>query len=186
MWYKRQALEQNMLCPFHYYGVHEYIEENPEENGSTEPLTRSLHSMGDGSPLARWLERLTSPERIRYIIDMIQVYSQAGTPVHGIMFCSRRDEAKRLSELFNQQFNQQAERPYHTRAVTGYTPTAQREQAIDSLNSGDLDYIFTVDLFNEGIDIPVINQIVMLRPTQSSISFTQQLGRGLRKTANKD
>lgn len=182
----QQALEQNMLCPFHYYGVHEYIEENPEENGSTKPSTRSLRSMGDGSPLARWVERLTSPERIRYIIDMIQVYSQAGTPVHGIMFCSRRDEAKRLSELFNQQFNQQAERPYHTRAVTGDTPTAQREQAIDSLNTGDLDYIFTVDLFNEGIDIPVINQIVMLRPTQSSIIFTQQLGRGLRKTANKD
>uniref|UniRef100_UPI0028DC89BB DUF3427 domain-containing protein n=1 Tax=uncultured Bifidobacterium sp. TaxID=165187 RepID=UPI0028DC89BB len=121
-----------------------------------------------------------------YIVDALQIYGQADVPVRGLMFCSRRDEAHRLSELFNQQFNQQAERLYRTRAIDGGTPQNERQQAIDDLENGRLDYLLTVDLFNEGIDIPSINQIVMLRQTESSIIFTQQLGRGLRWTAGKD
>jgi superfamily II DNA or RNA helicase len=65
-----------------------------------------------------------------------------------------------------------------------------RAKAIERLESNDrsdqLDYIFTVDIFNEGIDIPKINQIIMLRPTQSAIIFVQQLGRGLRKASDKE
>ena len=57
---------------------------------------------------------------------------------------------------------------------------------LESNEEGSLDYIFTVDIFNEGIDIPKVNQVVMLRPTQSSIIFIQQLGRGLRKNDEKD
>ena len=58
--------------------------------------------------------------------------------------------------------------------------------SLESNEDGSLDYIFTVDIFNEGIDIPKVNQVVMLRPTQSSIIFIQQLGRGLRKNDEKD
>ena len=102
------------------------------------------------------------------------------------MFCSRREEAKRLSDLFNQQMNQQAERPYRTKAITGENSQMERDTAVAQLENGELDYIFTVDLFNEGVDIPHVNQIVMLRQTKSSIIFTQQLGRGLRKASGKD
>ncbi|MEJ7269575.1 helicase-related protein, partial [Staphylococcus epidermidis] len=61
-----------------------------------------------------------------------------------------------------------------------------RSTTIDRLKNGGIHYIITVDLFNEGIDIPEVNQVVMLRPTESSIIFIQQLGRGLRKSSNKD
>lgn len=82
-------------------------------------------------------------------------------------------------------FNQ---RGFNTCALTGEATENQRQEAMDSLESNEddsLDYIFTVDIFNEGIDIPKVNQVVMLRPTQSSIIFIQQLGRGLRKTMKK-
>ena len=87
-----------------------------------------------------------------------------------------------LSEEFNK-------RGYNTTSLTGEDSQERRELEISKLvaNDGDmLDYIFTVDIFNEGVDIPEVNQVIMLRPTQSSIIFIQQLGRGLRKSANKD
>lgn len=62
---------------------------------------------------------------------------------------------------------------------------AQRDEYVRKLTEGELDYLFTVDMFNEGVDIPAVNQIVMLRSTESSIIFTQQLGRGLRKFLTK-
>jgi hypothetical protein len=92
-------------------------------------------------------------------------------------------EAKQLSEAFNQ-------RGFRTVALSGADAQSVREAAIERLeqdeSEGHLDYIFTVDIFNEGVDIPKLNQIVMLRPTQSAIVFVQQLGRGLRKTAGKN
>lgn len=106
--------------------------------------------------------------------------------MQGLVFCSRREEAKRLSNLFNRQMNQQTKRPYRTKAITGENSQTERDEAAEQLERGDLDYIFTVDPFNEGVDIPHVNQIVMLRQTKSSIIFTQQLGRGLRKASGKD
>ena len=182
----QRALEENMLCPFHYYGVHEYIQESPNDELLGKQIKANNWTDRERNALSQWIEKLTSPNRVRYIIDKIQSYSEAGTSVQGLVFCSRREEAKRLSDLFNQQINQQAERPYRTKAVTGENSQAERDLAVEQLENGELDYIFTVDLFNEGFDIPHINQIVMLRQTQSSIIFTQQLGRGLRKAQGKD
>ena len=70
--------------------------------------------------------------------------------------------------------------------MTGKDSIAYRAETIQQLKEGSINYIITVDLFNEGIDIPEINQVVMLRPTKSSIIFIQQLGRGLRKSTNKN
>ena len=70
--------------------------------------------------------------------------------------------------------------------MTGKDSIAYRAETIQQLKEGSINYIITVDLFNEGIDIPEINQVVMLRPTKSSIIFIQQLGRGLRKSTNKE
>ena len=99
------------------------------------------------------------------------------------MFCSSKKEAAALSERLNL-------RGYRTIALSGEDSQEKREDAIDRLvsdtRSDYLQYILTVDIFNEGVDIPEINQVVLLRPTQSPIVFVQQLGRGLRKAQDKE
>lgn len=152
-----QAMEYNLLCPFHYYGITD--------------MTIDGIEIDDKSEL-----------RVDYIIEKINEYGYSGDRIHGLIFCSRKDECEKLSQLFNM-------RGYKTIALTGDSSEEMRQKAIDSLESNDensLDYIFTVDIFNEGIDIPKVNQVVMLRPTESAIVFVQQLGRGLRKNDSKE
>lgn len=84
-----------------------------------------------------------------------------------------------MSRLFN-------ERGYSSVAISGQSSDADRDSAIASLERGQIQYIFSVDILNEGIDIPSLNQIIMLRKTESAIVFVQQLGRGLRKDPSKD
>lgn len=160
------ALEAGMLAPFNYYGVTEYVTETGEKKDDPAELSK-----------------LVAPERVHYILEMLRKY---GFPrdVKGLMFCSGKEEAHELSRLFNQQvFNG---RLLRTVALTGESSADERETAMRELELGNLDYILTRDIFNEGIDIPAVNQVVMLRNTQSSIIFTQQLGRGLRKAHGKD
>lgn len=181
----QRAIEENMLCPFHYYGVHEFIEDKPETDAPHGHNTVDATSITQRKALNEWVQKLISPDRVQYIIDTLEKYEDPSVPVCGLVFCSRQIEAKELSRLFNLHFNQQAERPYRTVAATGDN-AVDRDKAVKQLENGELDYIFTVDLFNEGVDIPSLNQIVMLRQTQSSIIFTQQLGRGLRKHPAKE
>lgn len=176
----QKALDEDMLCPFHYYGVHEFLGDDGSRVDSVEGISKS-----DKRQIQYSLEELTEPSRVRYIIRKLEQYGSYGQQVTGLVFCSRIDEAEQLSHLFNQETNQQAERPYRTVAISGKTSLKDVENAVNRLEAGELDYIFTVDKFNEGIDIPAINQIVMLRNTESSIVFTQQLGRGLRKFPHK-
>lgn len=160
----QQAMEYDLLCPFHYYGITD--------------MTIDDHVIDDKSDF----NLLVDEKRVDYVIDKINDYGYSGDRVHGLIFVSRKEEAHRISEMFNQ-------RGFNTCALTGEATEKQRQEAMDSLESnedGSLDYIFTVDIFNEGIDIPKVNQVVMLRPTQSSIIFIQQLGRGLRKNNEKD
>ena len=102
-------------------------------------------------------------------------------PVKGLIFCSHVEEAKELSAKLNQH-------GFYTTYLTGEHSDTEREETIKRLESNEdnLEYIISVDIFNEGVDIPCVNQVVMLRPTQSSIVFTQQLGRGLRKIKGKE
>ncbi|MFR2313921.1 MAG: hypothetical protein ACLS6O_04140 [Bifidobacterium sp.] len=79
----RQALEEDMLCPSHYYGVGEYISKFMGQQVSADSMTDK-----DRTEFSRWLEQLTDPNRVRYIIDKIQIYSEAGTDVRGLVFCS--------------------------------------------------------------------------------------------------
>lgn len=162
----QDALRSKMLAPFHYYGVSDF-----EDRLGQVPHDESS------------LDDLVTDERIDYLLEMLRVY---GYPrgVKGLMFCSRKKEAQLLSAKLNQRIvNGQVLR---TVALTGEDSEEAREEAVSQLEAGELDYILTVDIFNEGIDIPSVNQIVMLRGTQSSIIFTQQLGRGLRKAEGKD
>ena len=165
----QQALEEDMLCPFHYYGVGEYIKEAPDGKFMGQQVSADSMTDKDRSEFSRWLEQLTDPNRSalyhRQNPDLQRSRNRCAR--FGVLFS--RDEAKRLSAMFNEQVNQQAERPYRTKAITGENSQAERDEAVKQLENGELDYIFTVDLFNEGVDIPHINQIVMLRQTQSSI-----------------
>ncbi|MCL9663588.1 DEAD/DEAH box helicase [Paenibacillus hunanensis] len=157
----QEALDEDMLCPFHYFGVTDY-EKDGEVIDDTSKLSNLINS-----------------ERVNYLVDKIEYYGYSGEKIRGLIFCSNVQEAKELSVLLNQ-------RGYKTCALTGENSQAERIDSVDSLMNGTLDYILTVDIFNEGIDIPSINQVVMLRKTQSSIIFIQQLGRGLRKHESKE
>lgn len=160
----QQAMEYDLLCPFHYYGITDLIFDG-----------KSINDKSD-------FNMLIDDKRVDYIIEKINEYGYSGEKVHGLIFVSRKAEAIQLSKLFNQ-------RGYKTMALTGEDNENIRQNAMDRLESNSqdsLDYIFTVDIFNEGIDIPKVNQVVMLRPTQSAIIFVQQLGRGLRKNDEKE
>lgn len=160
----QKAMEYDLLCPFHYYGITDLVIDDQIINDKTE------------------FNLLVSDLRVDYIIEKIDDYGFSGKKVHGLIFCSRKQEAVELSKIFN-------ERGYKTIALTGDDSELKRQDAMDRLESDNedgLDYIFTVDIFNEGIDIPKVNQVVMLRPTESAIIFVQQLGRGLRKHEDKE
>lgn len=158
------AMSENMLSPFHYFGISD--------------LNINDERIDDVS----LFNKLTSEARVEHIIEHIEFYGTDNDEVRGLVFCSRKEECNSLSDAFNK-------RGYKTIALSGSNSDEERIDAIKRLESSDkdlkIDYIFSVDIFNEGIDIPSLNQIVMLRPTQSAIVFVQQLGRGLRKNANK-
>ena len=161
------ALEAEMLCPFHYYGVSDIT----FDDGTT---TTDATQIG----------QLVSPQRVTHLLSAIGNYSQAGTKARGLIFCSRKDEAVALSEELNTRDFR--DRKLRTVALTGDDSIETRERRVSELEQGLLDYILTVDVFNEGVDIPSLNQVIMLRQTQSAIVFVQQLGRGLRLAEGKD
>lgn len=160
-----QAMQENLLCPFHYFGITDITVDNQEINDNS--------TFND----------LTTDARVTHIINQSQYYGFSGERLRGLIFCSQIEEAQILSQKFN-------ERGFNTIALSGKDSQETRTSAIHKLEqkerSTGLDYIFTVDIMNEGIDIPAINQIIMLRPTKSAIIFVQQLGRGLRKYPQKD
>lgn len=164
----QQALEENLLSPFHYFGIRDL-----EIDGE----------VFDDETGLRNFSKLVSDVRVDYILNRANFYGYSGNRPKGLVFCSSKQEAKELSKKFN-------ERGVLSVALSGEDSQSYREECIDRLVSDTredyLEYIFTIDIFNEGVDIPEINQILMLRPTQSAIIFVQQLGRGLRKTDNKE
>ena len=157
----QDALENDMLCPFVYFGVKD-IEINGKLIDEKSNITN-----------------LTSDERVKHILNKIDFYGVCNNQVRGLIFCSSKAEARELSKKLNQHGKR-------TIALTGDDDINYREKVVKQLEDGELEYILTVDIFNEGIDIPSVNQVVMLRNTQSSIIFVQQLGRGLRKHKSKD
>jgi len=157
----QEALEEDMLCPFHYFGVTDI-----EVDG---------HVLEDATLAAK----LVTEERVKHIIEKISYYGYSGQKLRGLIFCSQKEEAKALALALTTM-------GYLSVALTGETSALEREKQVKKLEDGDINYLITVDIFNEGIDIPSINQVVMLRQTKSNIIFIQQLGRGLRKHASKD
>ena len=163
-----EALEEDLLCPFHYFGITDF--------GVDDEMMESAKEL-------RNFRYLADERRVEYIIEKIQYFGHSGDRVKGLVFCSNKKEARTLSEMFNA-------RGFKSLSLTGEDSQEKRTLAIERLTgeaTGDyIDYIFTVDIFNEGVDIPEINQVVLLRPTESPIVFIQQLGRGLRKFKGKE
>lgn len=166
----QRALEEEMLCPFHYFGITDL-----------DITDEDVLNARDDYKLFR---KLVSNDRVHHIIENAQYFGYSGNRVKGLIFCSSTREALELSQKFN-------EEGYKTVALSGANTQEEREEAITQLITDNpfekqLDYIFTVDIFNEGVDVPEINQIIMLRPTQSPVVFVQQLGRGLRHAVGKE
>ncbi len=176
----QQAMQEDLLCPFHYFGI------------------TDLSLIGDLKTGKKLSERdfnlLTSDERINHIIKQANYFGYSGDRVKGLIFCSRINEAEALSEKFNSTINPETGRYFRTISLDGSASAEQRQEAFERLamdeNDGSgrepLDYIFSVEILNEGVDIVEVNQVIMLRPTQSPIVFVQQLGRGLRKADGKE
>ena len=157
----QDALAEEMLAPFHYFGIHDLeIDDETVEDTAL-------------------FGRLTSDERVRHITEKIEEYSVTKSNRRGLIFCNRNAEAKELSRKFNAL-------GYRTTAISGQDSDEVRDVAISRLEAGELEYIFSVDIMNEGVDIPSLNQIIMLRRTDSAIIFIQQLGRGLRLDSGKE
>ena len=168
----QQALEEDLLCPFHYFGITDIEFENEDQ---------FVDSYKD-------FNRLLSKRRVDFILQEIEYFGYSGKRAKGLVFCSSRKEAKALSDEFNSRSHNG--RKYRTVALSGDDTQEKRLEAVERLAADEgedlLDYIFTVDIFNEGVDVPEINQVIMLRPTESPIIFVQQLGRGLRKATGKE
>ncbi len=173
----QQAMEEKLLCPFHYFGI------------------TDLSIIGDSGDSDRDFSMLTSDERVKHIITQADYYGYSGEKVKGLIFCSSIKETEELSAKFNQMRNPSTGHYFRTIALNGSASESERQNSFERLamNEDDatsenqpLDYIFSVEILNEGVDIVEVNQVIMLRPTQSPIVFIQQLGRGLRKANGKE
>ena len=169
----QQAMEEDLLCPFHYFGITDLsvVQDTKSKNLSEEDFNR-----------------LVCDERVKHVIEQSNYYGYSGERVKGLIFCSRNRECKELSKKFNKL-------GYRTIALSGEDSEIVRQDAFERLAMDErdaaedktpIDYIFSVDVLNEGVDIVEVNQVIMLRPTQSPIVFIQQLGRGLRKAEGKE
>lgn len=181
----QQAMEENMLCPFHYFGITDVSLLGDKEIKSKK-LTESSFN------------QLVGDERVKHIIEQANYFGHSGDRVKGLIFCSRIDESVELSNKFNQTINPETGRFFRTIALNGEATEEERQRAferlamdenmLDTANQSNakqifdtegkiqpLDYIFSVEILNEGVDIVEVNQVIMLRPTESPIVFIQQL-----------
>jgi superfamily II DNA or RNA helicase/HKD family nuclease len=171
----QQAMEDNLLCPFHYFGISDISMLDDKQIKTKQLDTKDFN-------------QLVNDERVKHIIEQVEYYGYSGDKVKGLIFCSRIDESEKLSEKFNMM-------GYRTIALNGSASEDERAEAFERLAMDEddgtddmqpLDYIFSVEILNEGVDIVEVNQVIMLRPTESPIVFIQQLGRGLRKNEGKE
>lgn len=161
------ALEHNLIAPFHYFGISD-IKSIDYENV-------------DLTKIDVLAKLLSVNKRVDYIIEQMNFYSFVGNKRKAIGFCVSKEHAIYMSEEFNK-------RGIVSTQLSSNDSVSSRVKFIEKLEDDNdiLEVIFTVDIFNEGVDIPSINTVMFLRPTNSPIVFVQQLGRGLRKYKNKE
>lgn len=162
----REALKLELVIPFHYFGI-----------SDIEGIDLSGVNPQDIDEITK---RLKVNERVDFIIDKMEFYGYDGEKRKGVGFCASIDHAQYMAAEFNR-------RGIKSVCLTGENSAEDRQYYIKKLEADEdeLEIIFTVDIFNEGVDIPSINLVLMLRPTNSPIIFIQQLGRGLRTHKEK-
>jgi superfamily II DNA or RNA helicase/HKD family nuclease len=163
-----EALERDLLVPFHYFAVgSEELDFSRARWNSGRYNTDDLQDIYTGNDvIMRWVLR--------------EIHHKVTDPTHmkALVFASGVNHADSVSRDLNRA-------GIHAIALNATTPKDIRAQAVRDLRQGALQAIVTVDLFNEGVDIPEVDTVLMLRPTESGTVFLQQLGRGLRKTPEK-
>jgi superfamily II DNA or RNA helicase/HKD family nuclease len=161
------ALEADLLCPFHYFGVSDATD-----------LSQLEWRRGDYD--AASLEKLytASDARVRIVLRELRSKVTNALRMRALGFCVSVGHADFMAARF-----QEAGIP--ARAVSGQTSREDRAAALAALRNRDINALFAVDLFNEGLDVPDVDTLLLLRPTQSATIFLQQLGRGLRRTPDK-
>lgn len=168
-----EALAEKLLCPFHYFGVADPIALDDDKfwkNGKYDPS--ALEDVYTGS-------HILARQRLDIIISTLNRYEADLTQVKGIGFCVTIRHAEFMARMFIQQGIPSA-------ALVAGTASDQRISLLEEFKSGKITFLFTVDVFNEGLDVPEINTVLFLRPTESLTVFLQQLGRGLRHAPGKD
>ena len=161
------ALGADLLCPFHYFAV--------ADNTDLTGLKWSRGRYDDAE-----LSNLYTGNRARAEIILRELQDKVldvGS-MRGLGFCVGVAHATYMAEIFNA-----AGIP--AKAVSGATPAGERQEALNDLRARRLNILFSADVFNEGLDIPDVDTVLMLRPTDSATVFLQQLGRGLRRTRDK-
>jgi superfamily II DNA or RNA helicase/HKD family nuclease len=161
------ALDQRLLSPFQYFGIADDTDLSQVTWRRGGYVTSELSNVytGDDARVAKVL---------RTVRDLIADPSR----MRALGFCVSVEHAEFMARRFR-------EAGIAAAAVTGETATVERERSLLRLKAGELQVLFTVDLFNEGVDVPEIDTVLFLRPTESATVFLQQLGRGLRKARDK-
>ncbi|MDF3297705.1 DUF3427 domain-containing protein [Streptomyces tropicalis] len=162
-----EALENDLLCPFHYFGI---------------PDGTDLTQLGwqRGAYADHELGNLFTGHEARARIVVKQIRDKVSRPgaMRALGFCVTKAHAHFMADFFRRA-------DFRAVALDSDTPADARAQALADLRDGKIQVIFSVDLFNEGLDIPDVDTLLLLRPTNSATVFLQQLGRGLRRTETK-
>ena len=163
-----EALEQGLLSPFQYFGIHDGTD------------LRSIRwKRGAGYDVVELTNLYTAHDaRVAIVVQAVLDKITDVTAMRALGFCVSIDHAEYMASRFNQI-------GIPSLALSSRSSTAQRSEALDALRQRRVNVVFTVDLFNEGIDLPAIDTVLFLRPTESATVFLQQLGRGLRQAEDK-
>ncbi|MFN0030296.1 MAG: DUF3427 domain-containing protein [Acidimicrobiales bacterium] len=162
-----EAIDQQHLSPFLYFGIHDGLD-----------LREIPWRRGRGYDIDALSNAYTSSDAwARLVVQQVVENSEPST-MRALGFCVSVEHARFMAHHFNHH-------DIPAVAVWGDSPRAEREAALRDLAHGRIRVVFSVDLFNEGVDVPAVDTVIMLRPTESPTLFLQQLGRGLRKTTGK-
>ncbi len=173
----RQALQYDLICPFHYFGL---------KDADGIDYSQITAAPGTKEYIQQISNMLMIERRVDHIISKLKLYGHDGRKAKVLGFCASVEHAQYMAREFNKRLSANGEDI--AVALSGNDNIPTRENYANRLEDENdvLQYIFTVDIFNEGIDIPSVNTVLMLRPTDSCIIFLQQLGRGLRKLPEKE
>ena len=167
-----EAINRKLLCPFQYFGVTDTVDLDQlkwASGGYDKTELSNLYTIS-GTIAQRRADHVVS-SLLKYVTDI--------NDVKGLGFCVTVDHAEFMSGYFN-------DRGIPSMFLTGQSPDEERKLAKDKLVKGEVRFIFVVDIYNEGVDIPEVNTVLFLRPTESLTIFLQQLGRGLRLAEDKE